>query len=115
MDLNSEIPKELAQKIYEAIEIARKTGKIKKGTNEVTKTIERNLAKLVVAAKDINPKELIMHLPALCEEKGIPFALVPSKEELGAASGLNIPTASIAITQEGNAKALIKEIEESVK
>ena len=42
-----------AEKIYEAVEIARKTGKIKKGANETTKAIEKGFAKLVVVAKDV--------------------------------------------------------------
>lgn len=101
---------EIANKAYEAIEIAKTTGKIKKGTNETTKVIERGVAKLVVAAKDVNPPEVIMHLPALCKEKNIPYVEVPSKEELGAAAGLEVPTSSVAIVQEGEAKDLIKQI-----
>ena len=81
---------ENAEKAYEAIEVARTTGKIKKGTNEVTKQIERGNAKLVVYAKDVNPPEVVMHLPLLCKEKGIPCAEVPSKEELGAAAGIQV-------------------------
>ena len=42
-----------ADTIYEAIEVARKTGKIKKGTNEVTKAIERGNAKLVAIAEEL--------------------------------------------------------------
>src|SRR3989344_7158581 len=101
---------EIANKAYEAIEIAKTTGKIKKGTNETTKVIERGVAKLVVAAKDVNPPEVIMHLPILCKEKNIPYVEVPSKEELGAAAGLEVPTSSVAIVQEGEAKDLIKQI-----
>ena len=101
---------EIANKAYEAIEIAKTTGKIKKGTNETTKVIERGIAKLVVAAKGVNPPEVIMHLPALCKEKNIPYVEVPSKEELGAAAGLEVSTSSVAIVQEGEAKDLIKQI-----
>ena len=55
--------------IYQIIEKARKTGKVEKGTNEVTKDIERGTAKLIVYAKDVEPKEITMHLPVLCKEK----------------------------------------------
>ncbi|MAG47438.1 50S ribosomal protein L7ae [archaeon] len=106
----AEVSKELQEKAYEAVEIAKKTGKIKKGTNEVTKVVEKGIARLVVIADDINPPEVVMHIPVLCEEKEIPFVNVPSKEDLGASSGLDIPTASIAIVQEGESKELIKEI-----
>jgi large subunit ribosomal protein L7Ae len=97
------------EKAYEAVEVARTTGKIKKGTNEVTKAIERGNAKLVVIAKDINPPEITMHLPLLCREKKIPFVEVPSREELGAAAGIQVATAAIAITEPGEAKNLVKE------
>lgn len=98
------------EKVYEALEIAKNTGKIKKGTNEVTKAVEKSIAKLVAVAKDVNPPEIIMHLGPLCKEKGILFFEVPSKEELGAAIGLQRPTSAAAIIQEGDAKNVIKEL-----
>ena len=100
-------------KAYEAVEVAVKTGKIKKGTNEVTKAVERSVAKLVLVAADVNPPEVIMHLEPLCKEKNILFVKVPSREELGTAAGLNIPTSSVAIVEPGNADAIIREISSS--
>jgi len=110
MKLDADLPKEIIQKAYEAIEVAKKTGKIKKGTNEVTKSLERGMAKLVVVAKDVNPQEIVMHLPALCEEKSVPLIPVPSKEELGAVTGLQVSAVSVAIIEEGNAKDLVKDL-----
>jgi ribosomal protein eL8 len=104
------MPEELVKKVYEALEKTRDSGKIKKGTNEVTKTIERGEAKLVVMAVDVSPEEILAHLPYLCDEKGVPYAYVPSKDELGRASGLGVRTASVSITNEGEAKSLIEEI-----
>ena len=106
----AEVSKELQEKAYEAIEVAKKTGKLKKGVNEVTKVVERGQAKLVIIAKDVNPPEIIMHLPVLCKEKQIPIVLVSSKEELGAAAGLSVQTSSVAIIKEGDAKDLIKDL-----
>ena len=94
---------------YELVELARKSGKIKKGTNEVTKSIERGEAKAVVYASDVTPKEIIMHIPLLAKEKGIVCIEVSSKEELGAAAGLTKPTAAVAITDAGEGKGLLKE------
>ena len=110
----AESSKEIIDKVLEAIEVAKATGKIKKGTNEVTKAVERGSAKLVAVAKDASPPEIVMHLPLLSEEKGIICITVPSKEELGASAGIAVPTASVAITQEGEAKTLLKEITEKV-
>ena len=110
-----EASKEIVDKVLEAIEVAKSTGKIKKGTNEVTKAIERGTAKLVAYAKDVNPPEITMHIPLLCEEKGISCVPVPNKEELGAAAGIGVPTVSVAITEEGEATKLVKEINEKLK
>lgn len=97
-------------KIYEAVEVAKATGKIRKGTNEVTKALEKGEVKLIVVAKDVIPPEIVMHLPVLSKEKGITCVEVPSKEELGAAAGLDLGTSSIAIVQEGEAKSIVKEL-----
>ncbi len=111
----AEVSKDIINNAYEAVEIARKTGKIKKGTNETTKAIERGIAKLVLVAKNVNPPEVIMHLVPLCKEKNTPCVEVPSKEELGAAAGLEVGTSSVAIIQEGDAKDLIKDVALKIK
>jgi len=110
-----EVPKELVNKILEAVTIAKTTGKVRKGVNETTKAIERGIAKLVVMAEDVTPEEVLMHLPILCEEKQVPYAYVPLKTELGKASGIDVPTSSIAIIEEGDSKKLISEIAEKTK
>jgi len=110
-----EIPKDLVDKVLQAIEIAKNTGKIKKGTNETTKAIERGKARLVIIAKDVEPKEIVMHLPVLCEEKKCEYAYVPSKEELGRAAGINVSTASACIIEPGEAKDLVEDIIKKIK
>lgn len=89
---------------YNIIEKARKTGKIEKGTNEVTKAIERSTAKLVVYASDTSPKEIIQHLSILCKEKGIQCHEVDSKQKLGLAVGIPVSTSSVAIIDAGEAQ-----------
>ena len=88
---------------YEIIEKARKTGKIDKGTNEVTKAIELGIAKAVFYALDVDPKEIVLHLPILCKEKGIPCIEVDSKHKLGIAAGIKVGTASVAVIDAGSA------------
>jgi large subunit ribosomal protein L7Ae len=90
--------------IYDIVEKAAKTGKVDKGVNEVTKAVERGVAKFVVIATDIDPKELTQHLPILCKEKEIKFVEADSREKLGISVGINRPTAAIAIIEEGEAK-----------
>ena len=111
----AEVSKEILEKALEAIEVAKATGKVKKGTNEVTKAIERGNAKLVAIAKDVNPPEITMHIPLIAKEKGVPCVEVASKEELGAAAGISVPTVAVVVIDAGDAKGLIKEISEKVK
>jgi len=105
-----ETPKDVATKAYEAVEMARDSGSIRKGTNECTKAIEKGEATLVVIAEDVDPEEVVMHLPIICEEKNVPYVYVPLKADLGRASGLGVQCAAIAIAKPGNAADAIKEI-----
>jgi len=89
--------------VYTIVEKARKTGKIEKGTNEVTKAIERETAKLVVYATDVEPKEIVQHIPLLCKEKGIICKEVDSKQKLGIAVGIPVAASSIAVIEAGEA------------
>ena len=99
-----------AEQVYTMVEVAKATGKVKKGVNEVTKILERGQAKAVIIAADANPKEITMHLPVLGKEKSVPVITVPSKEELGAAAGLPVSTVAIVIVEAGDAKADVESL-----
>lgn len=88
--------------------------------NEVTKSIERVQAKLVVMAEDVTPPEILFHIPLLCEEKGIPYGYLSTKKELGNVVRINVSSSAIAIENvgSGNENALndvVKKIEEIKK
>jgi large subunit ribosomal protein L7Ae len=105
-----ETPSELADKALQLVQVASETGKVRVGTNEVTKSSERSEAKLVVMAEDVDPVEILVHIPMLCEEKRIPYVYVPKKQRLGQSAGLSKSAASVAIVEAGEAKALLEEI-----
>jgi large subunit ribosomal protein L7Ae len=105
-----ETPSELADKALQLVQIASETGKVRVGTNEVTKSTERSEAKLIVMAEDVDPVEILVHIPMLCEEKRIPYVYVPKKQRLGQSAGLTKSAASIAIVEPGEAKVLLDEI-----
>lgn len=90
--------------VYDVVEKAAKTGKVDKGINEVTKALERGVAKLVVYASDVSPKELTQHLPILAKEKGIKCIEADSKQKLGLAVGISVATGAVAVIQPGEAK-----------
>jgi large subunit ribosomal protein L7Ae len=114
MYVRFEIPKDVQDKVYELVEIARDTGKVKKGTNEVTKLVERGDAIMVVMAEDVQPPEILAHMPLLCEERNIPYAYVASKAELGNACGLEKPTAAVALMDLGKGKSLFDGLVEQI-
>ncbi|MCI4335739.1 MAG: 50S ribosomal protein L7Ae [Thermoplasmata archaeon] len=108
-------PPELADKALQLVQIASETGKLRVGTNEVTKSSERAEAKLVVMAEDVDPVEILVHVPMLCEEKRIPYVYVPKKQRLGQSAGLSKSAASVAIVEAGDAKGLLEEIAASAQ
>lgn len=110
-----ELPKELSDKVLRLVEEVRASGKIRKGTNEVTKSVERSEAKFVIIASDVNPPEIVMHIPMLCEEKKIPYAWVPAKSDLGAASGLPVGTSAIAVADAGEANKKLSGVLEEIR
>ena len=104
-----ETPKELSDKVLQLVD-SLKNGKIKRGINETTKAVERGKAKLVVIAEDIDPEEVVMHLPVLCEEKNVPYVYVPSKHELGRMSGIDVAASAVAILEAGESNEVLEEI-----
>ncbi len=110
-----EVPKEVAEAAYEALKTAYETGKIKKGTNEATKSIERGRAKLILVAENVEPAEVVAHLPLLCDERKTPFVFVPEKLRIGQAVGLGVGSAAASIEEAGDAEELVKEIVSKLK
>lgn len=109
-----ETPKDLVNAIYEAVRVAKQSGKVKKGTNETTKAIERGASKLVVIAEDVEPPEVVAHLPILCEERNSAYVFVPSKQQLGQALGIDVPSAAASIMDAGEAQHILEQIINSV-
>ena len=105
-----ETPEELVSPIFEAVRVASTSGKVKKGTNEATKAIERGTSKLIIIAEDVEPPEVVAHLPILCEEQGAAFAFVPSKQELGKSLGIDITSAAAAILDAGDAQHIVDQV-----
>ena len=109
-----DVPADLAESALRALEIARDTGRIKKGTNEVTKSIERGNAKLVLIAEDVQPEEVVMHIPELADERDIPFVFIETQDELGRAAGLEVGSSAAAIVDAGEARGDVEDIAETI-
>ena len=109
-----EIPENLVSPIYESLRVAVQTGKVKRGTNEATKAIERGVSKLIIIAEDVEPPEVVAHLPIICEEQKAAYVFVPSKQELGKALGIEVICAAAAILDSGDAQHIIDEVIASI-
>ncbi|XP_053207675.1 NHP2-like protein 1 [Panonychus citri] len=79
---------QLTAKILKLVQQAANYKQIKKGANEATKTLARNLAQLIVMSADAEPLEILLHLPLLCEDKNVPYVFIKSKHALGRACGV---------------------------
>ena len=109
--VNFNVSKEL---IEEAFGILLDAKKIEAGTNLTTKNVECGDAKLVYIAEDVDPPEVVAHLPSLCGKMKIPYILVPSKTELGKICGKEHPCASACIVDIGKAYERYEKIKEKL-
>jgi len=105
-----EVPKEIAERAYQLVQVARDSGKLRKGTNETTKAVGRGIAKLVLIAEDVDPPQIVAHLPILCDERKITYLFVPSKLDLGKSSGLDVGSAATSIIEPGDGASVLAEL-----
>lgn len=110
-----ETPKDIQDQVYELVKAIGKDGRgrIKKGANEVTKAAERGSATMIVMAENVNPGELLAHVPMICKEKQIPFIYVEDQGYLADSAGMTAGTrtAAIAVLEVGKeAQDLFNEV-----
>jgi large subunit ribosomal protein L7Ae len=110
-----DVPADLEDDAIEALEVARDTGSVKKGTNETTKAVERGNALLVFIAEDVSPEEVVMHLPEIADEKEVPYVFVSEQDDIGHAAGLEVGSAAAAIVDAGEAEGDVEDIAEKVE
>ncbi|WP_135822502.1 50S ribosomal protein L7Ae [Halostella litorea] len=110
-----DVPADLQDDAIEALEVARDTGTVKKGTNETTKAVERGNAALIYVAEDVQPEEIVMHLPELADEKGIPYVFIDNQDDVGHAAGLEVGSAAAAVVDAGEADDDVEDIAEKVE
>ncbi|KAH0506472.1 H/ACA ribonucleoprotein complex subunit 2 [Microtus ochrogaster] len=56
-----------------------------------------NANSIMVLAGDTLPIEVYCHLPVMCEDQNLPYVYIPSKTDLGAATGSKRPTCVIMV------------------
>ena len=98
-------------KIYSMLGLAMKAGKVVSGEFATDKSVKSGKAWLVIVSEDAsdNTKKMFSDM---CEFYHVPRYFFGTKEELGHAMGKAMRS-SLAITDEGFAKSLIKHLEQS--
>ncbi|XP_050385768.1 H/ACA ribonucleoprotein complex subunit 2-like protein [Argentina anserina] len=72
--------KKLRKRTLKLVRKAAEQKCLKSGVKEVVKSIRRGQKGLCVIAGKISPIDVITHVPVLCEEAGIPYVYVSSKD-----------------------------------
>lgn len=71
--------------------------------------------RLVVFAGDVTPIEIMCHMPAVCEDKDIPYCYIPSKADLGSAMGVHRASVMMLVRPHDDYKELYDECVEEMK
>jgi len=61
----------------------KRPNSLRSGMNTVTTLVEKKKAQLVIIAHDVEPIELVLHLPTLCRKMGMSYCIVKGKARLG--------------------------------
>ncbi|CAO1620611.1 unnamed protein product [Sympodiomycopsis kandeliae] len=88
----------LTNQILDLVQQASHYKQLKKGANEATKTLNRGICEFIIMTADVEPIEIVLHLPLLCEDKNVPYVFIPSKTALGRACGVSRPVVAASVT-----------------
>jgi H/ACA ribonucleoprotein complex subunit 2 len=87
----------LARKVLKLAKSATARKQVKRGVKEVVKALRKGATGVCVLAGDVSPVDVIAHLPVFCEDKGVGYVWVSSKEALGAAGLTKRPTSCMLV------------------
>ncbi|XP_053956466.1 H/ACA ribonucleoprotein complex subunit 2-like protein [Anastrepha ludens] len=107
--------RKLAKKCYKLIKKAMKHKTyLRNGLKDVQTRLRKGETGICIFAGDVTPIDIICHLPAVCEEKGIPYAYTPSRSDLGAAMGVKRGTVALLIREHNDYQDLYDELKQDI-
>ncbi|MFH4980302.1 hypothetical protein AB6A40_007011 [Gnathostoma spinigerum] len=107
--------RKLAKKIYKLIKKASKhKDHLRQGISDVQKSIRREETGIVILAGNVSPIDVYSHIPALCEEKDLPYVFTPSREHLGLATGHRRATIILLIRENAEYSELFNEVKKLI-
>lgn len=108
--------KKLAKKVYKVIKKGMKHKTfVRNGLKDVQSRIRKGERGIVVFAGDVTPVDVMCHLPAVCEEKDIPYIYTPSRQDLGTAMGVKRGSLMVLIREHEDYKDLYEEVATEIK
>lgn len=108
--------KKLGKKLFKLIKKASKQKNfLRAGLRDVQMRIRKGETGLAIFAGDVTPVEVMCHLPAVCEDKGIPYAYVPFRQDIATAMGVRRPCLMALVRKHEDYDELYKECEAELK
>nr|QBH73542.1 putative NHP2 protein [Franklinothrips vespiformis] len=108
--------KKLCKKLYKVMKKASKQKTfLRNGLKDVQTRIRKGETGIVLFAGDVTPIDLMCHMPAVCEEKDIPYCYTPSRADLGTAMGVKRGSVMVMIRPHDDYKELYNELHEELK
>jgi len=90
--------KKLSKKLFKLIKKASKQKyHLRTGLKLVQSRIRKGETGIAIFAGSASPIEIICHLPAVCEDKAIPYTYVPTGRDIGSAMGVKRSTLVVLI------------------
>jgi len=103
--------KKLTKKIYKVIKKGSKQKTfVRNGLKDVQARIRKGEKGLVIFAGDVTPIEVMCHMPAVCEEKSLPYIYTPSRQDLGTAMGVKRGCLMVMVREHEDYKDLYDEV-----
>ncbi|XP_067648516.1 H/ACA ribonucleoprotein complex subunit 2-like protein [Eurosta solidaginis] len=107
--------RKIAKKCYKLIKKAMKHKTyLRNGLKDVQTRLRKGETGICIFAGDVTPIDIICHLPAVCEEKGIPYTYTPSRADLGAAMGVKRGTVALLVREHQDYKELYDELKNDI-
>merc|ERR1719508_697415 len=103
--------KKLTKKVYKVIKKGSKHKTfVRNGLKDVQSRIRKGETGIVVFAGDVTPTEVMCHMPAVCEEKSLPYVYTPSRQDLGTAMGVKRGCLMVMVREHEEYKELFDEL-----
>ncbi|KAL1437410.1 hypothetical protein MTO96_001468 [Rhipicephalus appendiculatus] len=102
--------KKFTKKLFKLVKKASKhKGYVYCGLKLVQTMIRKGQTGVVLLAGDVYPIDILCHIPAVCEEKGLPYIWTPSRQDLGTALGKKRMVIACMVKEHDDYKELMEE------